>query len=779
MITAIPRFVARRALLVLIVLLVATCVPAYFAMKGLSLHVVLEEMLPTEAKNVQLYMRFSEQFGGANTTLIEIKNKKGSIYSKEFLEKYKKVAEDVYYRPDGIRHLNQSLVLRKTKKVTGSGGSVEITAISWPDLPQTEQEMAEFRRAVNKQYRGFLVSDDETSAMVIADFKDNANFTEVLRFFTDIRAKVEDDTTSVHVVGRPILLGYIYQSLGSVYAILLISLVLVAAILYLYFRTWLGVFVPMLTATVATTWGLGVMGFIHYNLDPLLILLPVFIFAIILSHGVQLTSRVLESLETNPGRMKECTEHSLRQLLIPSTTAIVTDAAGFGVLALVAIPSIKSLALICGIWLLSVTPALIFAASVLCLIRAPKSHSRSSKLLTRLWGKIIEMEDHKYGVIGVVGGLLVLGAFYSTNLTLGDTKGSAILWPDSRYNVDVDSINTRYSRVGTDMMQVYIEGDEETMLDPAVYHRTEALDRYLFEHVPEVRPAQSLAPVIKLIHSVLYEGDPSYEIIPDSKKEVGFDLYMFRSRGEPGDFAAYTDNEWRIGNISFFLEDHSAPTIAKVTAAIGDFFNLKGGEVSKAGFLYSGGQAGLTEALNEEVHRSNIVTMLTAAVIIATCILLAYRSIGVMLILVFSLATANFITYSFMAYKGVGLNLSTLPLAALGIGLGVDYGIYITDRIREEFGKVGNVVQAIHNALLTSGNAVFITATTMIVPLLPWALFSPLKFQAEMGMLLAMLLFMNVLGSILFVPAAVAVFKPKALFRGLGENSGCEVRAAA
>lgn len=763
-IDALSSFVARKALLVLLVLSAITSVPAFFSWHGLSLNVVLEKMLPTQAKNTQLYMRFSAQFGGANTTLIEIKNKEGSIYSKAFLEKYKKVAEEVYYRPDSIRHLNQSLVLRKTKKVTGSGGSVEISAILWPDLPETKEQMAELRRAINQQYRGFLVSDDERSAMIIADFKDDANFVEVLKFFNDMKAKMEDDTTSIHVVGRPILLGYIYQSLNTVFTILLISLALVAAILYLYFRTWLGVIVPMLTAGVATVWGLGVMGFISYNLDPLLILLPVFIFAIVLSHGVQLTSRVLESLESNPGQMRACTELSLRKILIPSTTAIVTDAAGFGVLALVAIPSIQSLALICTIWLLAVAPALIFAAAVLCLIPAPQSHSRSSRLLTRLWGQIIAMEDHKYAVVSVVAVLGVLGALYSTNLTVGDTKGSSILWPESRYNTDVDSINTRYSRVGTDMMQVYIEGDQDAMLESAVYHRTEALDRYLFEHVSEVRPAQSLVPVIKLIHSVLYEGDPSYEIIPDSKEEIGMDLYMFRSRGEPGDFAAYTDNDWKIGNISFFLEDHSAPTIAKVTAALGEFFGRKGEQPSKANFLYSGGQVGLTEALNEEISRSNLVTTAAAAFLIVICILLAYRSIQVMLILAASLAVANFVTYAFMAYKGVALNLSTLPLAALGIGLGVDYGIYMMDRIKEEFDNVGDVVQAIHSALLTSGNAIFITATTMIIPLLPWVFLSPLKFQAEMGMLLALLLFMNVLGGILFVPAAVAAFEPRGLF---------------
>jgi predicted RND superfamily exporter protein len=171
------------------------------------------------------------------------------------------------------------------------------------------------------------------------------------------------------------------------------------------------------------------------------------------------------------------------------------------------------------------------------------------------------------------------------------------------------------------------------------------------------------------------------------------------------------------------------------------------------------------EALNAEIKRSNVQVMFAIALVIATCIVLYYRSIVTGFILLFSLATANFLTYAFMAYKGVGLNISTLPLAALGVGLGVDYGIYMIDRIKEEFKKCQDVNDAIHRAFLTSGNAIFVTAVTMIAPLLPWAFLSPLRFQAEMGMLLALVLFMNMLGALLFVPAACSAFQPRAIFK--------------
>ncbi|MBL4743425.1 MAG: MMPL family transporter [Cycloclasticus sp.] len=770
MINKLSSFISRRPVLVAIALTLITIIPGYYAYKGLSLNVVLEEMLPADSNNVELFLRFGEQFGGANTTLIEVKNKKGNIYNLEYLTKYKEIAEEVYYNKTTYRHLSQSLVLRKTKAISGGGGRVGVDALLWPDLPSNEKEMTRLRQFVNKQYRGLQVSNDETSAIVIADFRDEADKLEVLNFFLDLREKYEGDDLEINFVGRPILLGYIYQSLDSVFNILAISLLIIAVILYAYFRTWVGVFIPMFTATVATIWGLGAMGAVSYNLDPLLILLPAFIFAIVLSHGVQFTTRILDNIEAcdePPEDCRACTRDGLAKLLVPSTAAIITDAAGFGVLALVAIPSIESLAVICGLWLLSVVPALIFAAAVMCLIKPPKSHNTGSVILNKIWGAVINMEDHKYIMVSITAALLGLGVWYAGNLTVGDTKGSAILWPEARFNQDVESINTRFSFLGTDMVQVYVEGEKDTMLDPTVYHQTEALDRYMFEHMSEVRPAISLVPIIKLVNSVLFEGDPSYALIPDTKEEVGFDIYMFRSRGEPGDFAAYTNKEWEIGNISFFLEDHSRPTIQKLRDNLDAFFATEKEIVSSAKFLYMGGQVGIVEALNEEIVRSNVKTMVAIAFVIFFCIVLYYRSVTTGLILLFSLATANSLTYAFMAWKEVGLNVSTLPLAALGVGLGVDYGIYMIDRIKEEYQKleVKDVHEAIHRAFLTAGNAIFITAVTMIAPLIPWAVASPLRFQAEMGLLLAMVLFMNMLGSLLFVPAAIAAFHPKALFK--------------
>ena len=758
----ISRIVVRYPVWFLTVILTVSAFLGYYAYTGLSLKVVLEEMLPVGRTNVKLIQKFGAQFGGANTILIAVENEKGDIYDPEFLEAYMKISDEVYFYPETLRHLVQSLSLQKTKAVSGAGGRIQIDALMGGRVPKTQEELQRLRKNVKAQYQGFLVSDDERSAMIIADFKDSVDYEKVVDLIDGFRVLGAEKGIKVYAAGRPVLLGTIYKALDRTMLILLASVLFVGLILFAYFQNAIGVFVPMVSAAVATTWGLGAMGLVDYNLDPLLILLPAFIFAIVLSHSVQFISRVFEEFDEHH-HMRDAVRHGLAKLMFPSMAAIVTDAAGFTVLVLVGIPSIQALALICTIWLLSIGPSLIFSAALLCILPRPKKYRLGVHLVEKIWSSM-NLEKHAGAVLVVCFLFLGAGLAGSSYLTIGDATGSPILWPEDRYNQDTDVINERYSGLGTDLMQVYIEGGENTMLDPAVYHRIEALDRHIYETVPQARPAQSLVGVIKKINSVLYEGDPSYEIIPDTVEEIGFDIYMFRSKGEPGDFAAFTNPEWQIGNITIPLKDHAGPTVDKVIGEVAHFIENSPALENGAEFLFAGGQIGITKAVNDEIRASNTNVMLAIATVIAISVFILYRSVAISLVLIVSLATANFITYAFMAFKGIGLSLNTLPLTALGIGLGVDYGIYMLDRIREEARRgVGNF-EAVRRAIQTSGNAIFVTAMTMVLPLIPWFLFSTLRFQAEMGLLLGMVLFLNMIGALVFVPAAVLYLKPKAIF---------------
>ena len=759
MVKKIADAVIQYRTIILIIAIVITSIAGYFAITGVTLRASLNEMLPSNHENVKLYEEFSDKFGGVNTVLVMVENINGTVYDKEFLEIYKKISDTFYFHDANRKALFEAVNLRKTRAASGAQGQILINPIMWPNLPKTDAEMETFRLLIRGQFSGYLISLDEKSLMIASEFKNDVDTAALVEFVENIRAEYEDGTVKISVVGRPILLGQVKKELPKMISIFAVSVLVISIFLYLFFRTWVGVIVPMVVAFSVTVVGFGVIGFTGYNMDPLLLLLPFFVFATVLSHSVQFVSRVFDELAEG-NNMKEAVRIGLKRLLFPSTAAVITSAAGFTVLALVAIPSIQLLAVICTIWLLTLTPGIIAAAAFMSFLKKPKKYKTTlpfQPFLATFFGEKMSRNVFLPSFI-----ILLFGGFIiSQNLKIGDAVGSPILWPDSRYNKDVGSINSNYDRIGTDVLQAYFSGAEEIMLNPDLYHQSEAFDRYIYERVLPATPASSLTPIIKNINMVLWEGDPSYQLLPDTTSEVGFNIYMFRSNGEPGDFAAYTNPEWNIGKLSIFTSEHSSETVNELMKFGNEFIDNYSFKENEPVIQFAGGQIGLTKAVNDEIELKESRLLIAIMIIIIFNLIWLYRSVKLGVIITFVLATSHFMTMSVMTLLDVGMNLNTLPLAALGLGRGVDYSIYMADRMRDEMQRGLDFSGAASRAFNTSGIAIIVTAMTMILPLLSWSFLSPIRFQAEMGLLLAIILAFNMLGALTIVPAAIKILKPR------------------
>jgi predicted RND superfamily exporter protein len=283
--------------------------------------------------------------------------------------------------------------------------------------------------------------------------------------------------------------------------------------------------------------------------------------------------------------------------------------------------------------------------------------------------------------------------------------------------------------------------------------------------MPEARQAQSLVSVVRSVQEALYEGDPSYRLIPATADEIRFDVYMYSSKGEPGDFKSYTNEALEIGSVTIPLADKTAPTVRRVTGLAREFLTRMTPLPGGARLQISGGQIGLAEAVNHEIARTRDLVLAAIVIFIMGVVYLAFRSVWATLVLAAALVTATFLTDTVMRVMGIGLNINTLPLAALGVGLAADYGIYVLHRVKQALATGCSFPDAVAHSLQTAGNAVLITGITMIAPVLPWAFLSALRFQAEMGLLHAVVLFFNMFGSLVFVPCMVLICRPGSLRR--------------
>ena len=213
-----------------------------------------------------------------------------------------------------------------------------------------------------------------------------------------------------------------------------------------------------------------------------------------------------------------------------------------------------------------------------------------------------------------------------------------------------------------------------------------------------------------------------------------------------------------------YLKNHEGSTLKEVINRVENFIKDNPDLMEHAVMKPAGGLGGILAAANEVISVKNHQILFMVLGLIFILCSVTYRSLFAGLLFTMSLILANFLAFSYMVFRDVGLNINTLPVAALGIGLGVDYGLYIVSRIMETYQEEKDLRKAVIGGVTTAGKAVFFTATMMTAGVIFWY-FSPLRFQAEMGFLLGLLMMVNMLVGLLVLPAVINILRPKFIYR--------------
>lgn len=773
------RFVIRHRFPFIIAILILTGFLTY-AMKDLGFKTVLESTLPPRHPYVQINAQFQKMFGGANTMVVAVESKKGDIFNRKFLEKFKFLTDEIKYYPDAVTSQVVSISQSKVKNIRGVEGGMDIRAFFEKGVPQTKQEIAVLRENIfsNESVRGILVSATGNAALIIANFNDNIDYQKLFRFLQKTKSQVEDDDIKVYMSGRPTLLGWIYDNNFRAFVIFAVSVLAELLLIGVCLKRFHPLFTPLPVglALLNALWGLGVMGLAKFNLDPLGMVIPFVIGARIISHVVQMTERYGEHYR-ELADTKEASVAVIRSMFIPSATSIITDAAGLFVLCIVPIPLLRTLGWIAGLWLLSA----VVGVSILCPIlfsylpaplKGEHKHEKDAlgRLMERL-GKWLTEGSRRGSArrsMGWVLGIYIIifsGSFLlAQRAEIGDAHpGSSLLWPNSVYNRDDERINRLFP--GTNQMYVILDGKEQgTLKDPEVLRSVEAFERDIAGS-DGFGGSESLAAIVKKLNREFHEGDPKWSMLPASAEKTAFYLWMFESKSDPGDLDRWTDISYQYGNIISYFKDHKGETVRGAIGRAKQFLASNSLPTEKVAFRLAGGVVGVTAATDEVVAKYNDLTLWIALGVIFICCVIPYRSFGRAFILLASLVTANYVTMAYMAITKMGMTINVLPVAAIGAGLGVDYGIYVISRINDELLATGDILLSIQNTLITTGRAVFITGMTVVVGIAFWY-FSALRFQAEMGFLMAFLILINMIGAVFLVPSLAYLFRGK-LFNNL------------
>ncbi len=799
------EFIIRYRYFTLAIIILLTLFFAWQATK-ITLKTPTIDLFPKDHEYVKTYVEYEQIFGGANVSLIALVVDKGDIFTTENLKKIKNITKAMELLPAVNNYQVLSIAQRKVKKtyLDQSEGLAHQKSdpIMWPEVPETPEDIARVKRDIYTTGRlhGSLVSLDDKAALIVAGFFDRGlespaeslrqiveriarleerdpqqdiaalqGAIEGLPFTLDdnlytaienIVRKEEDDNTKIHMIGRPILLGTVHRQFPQLNKIFLLTVFSIILVLFLYFRDFRGTIIPVVTMLISACWGLGLLGLIGAHFNPLVIVVPFVISARALSHSVQLMERFMEEYVRHQDRQRAAVA-TYSGLFKPGMLSIITDAAGVFIVILTPIPLMEKLALMGGFWVLSIIVSDMLFNPVILSILPPPRHPepKVGSPLNRFLVWLGETGQGKARWPIIIGTLIifVIGFFFARNLKIGDVHpGTPLLWPDSVYNMDTAKIGEKFGN--TEQLSIILEGESRSAVkSPLVLRNMEGLQRHL-EKLEEVHSTQSIADLLPEITRIMHGDNPKWELIPNDPREAGLYLEILFSGTEPGDLARFITNDFKDANVAVNIKNHKGETLRTVVAAAKEY--IAGHPVEGASYRLAGNYGGLLAAINEAIFMSEAkVTALAFALVFIMC-MVAYRSVVAGLLFMIPIAISNYLTYALMGALGIGLDVNTLPVVSLGVGLGVDYGLYVIGRLEEEYIETGDWGRATINAISTAGKAVLFTASTMVAGIVFW-MFSFLRFQAEMGILLAFWMVISMLGGLVLLPTIVFMLKPK------------------
>lgn len=755
----------RNRKIVVMVVAIITAIMGYLGSQ-IQIKTVFSDLLPTNHPYVAVNQRFKATFGGSNMVSIMLETDKGDIFNPVVLGKVKKITEDLR-KVEGIdTYQIISLASKKLKEVRATAEGVESRPLMWPDLPKDEAGYTTLREAVlnNSLVYGPYVSLDLKAALISADFTDgDVNYTKAFNQIMTLVKEAAGDGVTVRIVGEPILYGWVNYYLHETLQIFMLAVVALVVLLLLITRTLHGTILPLLAGIISAIWAMGAADLMGFHLDPLVVVVAFLITAQAISNSVQLISRYDVEIEQGAPSSAAAAQAAGRNLLKPSMLAVIADSGCVLIVALTPIPLLQKIAYIGTVWILTIAISAVILTPVLLSWFSGRQKYLHPIKITTILDKILNVAAYvvtsklRYLVVAMVAVVFVVGTFYSFKLKVGDANpGSPILWPNSSYNTDAANINRQFQ--GSDRMFVVVAGNKEGSLkEPEVLDNMANFQRYM-EAQPEVGGSVSLADILPQVNRVLREGNPMYQELGPNANVNGELAYMFVSGSDPGDMDRFADPNAKNGAVTLFFRDHQGETIRTAIARVKEY--VEKNPMKDATYQLAGGLVGVLAAVNEVILAGQIEAIALALLVLVVCCTVTYRSTVAGVFFMIPVLLSNVITFSFMAWNEIGMNINTLPVVALGIGLGVDYSFYIVDGIREELHHSTSIENAILKSLASAGKGVLITATVLITSVGLWK-FSSLRLQADMGVLIALWLFISAFSSLFVMPSLVYIFRPE------------------
>ncbi|MDN7933178.1 efflux RND transporter permease subunit [Burkholderia metallica] len=757
-------FFGHRAI-VLAAIGLFTVAMAVFAMQ-LRMDAGFEKQMPIGHEYIRTFQQYRNDLLGANRITVVVRAKHGSIWTPDGLTRLYKVTQAVTYLPNvdriGVRSLWTSNAF--VNEITDEGFRAEpiISGTITPDQ-LTPAIVEKIRRATTLGgYVGTLVSHGEDSAMITAELNERDSAGKVLDYVafnhlleTKIRQPFEDAGYEIQIIGFAKQIGDIADGAKAVLGFCAIALLLTALAVYWYCHSLRFTVLLIACSLTSLVWQFGTLKLLGFGLDPLAVLVPFLVFAIGVSHGVQQVNFIVREISHGHSSY-EAARRSFSGLLIPGVLALITAFVSFITLLLIPIPMVRELAITAslGVAYKIVTNLILLPVAASCFDFTKRYADSALKRGERRSGwlrPLARIAQPKYAgaTVALTLAVFALAAWQSRDRVIGTLQpGAPELRADARFNRDATAIAGNYD-MGLDWLTVAIESNGKACDNPAVGLYEDDFAAAMRTE-PGVVSVQSYSGMLRAYNQGYNEDYPKMNVVPIDPENYGaVSVDVGRVKG-------FMKADCSMSAVHLFLTDHKATTINRILDDVKQY---------RASHPFPGitvrlaaGNAGVLAATNEEVAGSELPMMLYVYGAILILVFLAYRDWRAMIACCAPLSVATFIGYWFMKELQIGLTVATLPVMVLAVGIGVDYAFYIYNRLQVHLASGQTIVKAVQHALLEVGVATIFTAITLAIGVATWS-FSALKFQADMGKLLAFMFIVNLLMAMTALPALASVLE--------------------
>jgi len=784
-----------------------TVAMAFFAAQ-LRVDAGFKKMIPLQHEYMKTFLDYEKEFGGANRILIAVEDTSGSMFNQPFFQTMEKITQDAKH----VEHVDEARVssiftpnVRFVEVVEdGFAGGNVIPATFTPNVEgftATQEQFDTIKANIEKaNIVGRLVAKDFSGAMVWVDLvpEDPAHgvtidYNKIAAQLEDIRKKYENAHTTVAIIGFAKMVGDISDGAKSVFGFFFVTIALTWLLLFAYSASAKLASLTVACALISVVWMLGALHLLGFGIDPLNMLTPFLIFAIAVSHGEQMINRFRGELffgGLEDGSVEELRQRSgvdastaarlaFRMLLVPGAVALIAGCIGFATILIIPVRIIFELAVTATLGVaLTIFTDLVLLPVLLsfCALRKLESKRnwrlRQLTQFDKLWSALSNLSRPGLAALVILIGLggWFFAARFGSGVMIGDAqKGVAELRPDARYNRDANLISEKFA-LGVDILNVIAEAAPNSCTTS--YPVMETLDRFAWHmrNVEGVAQVITLPMAAKIVNAGWNEGNIRWRVLPRDNDALRQDTQGFETD------SGLLNADCSAMPVMMFLTDHRAPTIDRVVGAVKQFRDenhafssgdFRAEQAKKAAAAQADGKTYVSDQVNLRLATGNVGVMaatndevravdhemlyLLYAAVFVMC-LLSFRNPLAALCIVLPLVLVTELGHSLMVQLDIGKKVNTLTVLALGVGIGVDYAIYIFARMRESMRMGRTLTESYFIALKTTGIAIFYTALTLAVGVGTWV-FSELKFQADMGVLLTFMFVVNMIAAIVFLPA--------------------------